>query len=208
MPTVAAALLVTLALGGHNRSEGTSRFEVVGQDRIAVSVELSVLDLPELCDVDLTLSDPDRRRAEARRLDACVEAGFPRWLRLATTDGACTLSAGGVERGEGLVVALRATATCPPLPGSTVTIDWGFFSGQRLEHISVATVVVEPGRQERALLSRRHNRLTIQVPWSSRAQVLLGGTGLATAAGLAFCARWIARRRRERRQARQTHGAP
>jgi hypothetical protein len=208
MPTIAPALLVALALGGHSRSEGTSRFELLGQDRIAIAVELSVLDLPELCDVDLTLSDPERRRAEARRLDACVEAGYPRWLRLATTDGACTLSADGVESGESLVVALRANAVCPPLPGSTLTIDWGFFSGQRLEHMSVATVVVEPGRQERALLSRRHNRLTVQIPWSGPAHMMLGGAVLAAASALVWCARSVGRRRRERLRAGQTRGAP
>jgi hypothetical protein len=163
MGAVVATLVAAAALLGHSRSEGRSRFEVDG-DRVRISIELLQLDLPELCEVDVSLTDPDRRRHEEQRLDACVETGLPRWLRLQTLDGTCTVVSTGVRRGEGLAVFIDGVATCPPLAGETLILDWGLFAGQRLDHVSTATVVVAPGVEERALLSRRHNRLKVHVP--------------------------------------------
>ena len=79
--------VVALALvAGHNRSEGSSRF-VVGDRDVQMEVSMLKLDLPELCEVDLSFSDAARHDAEAARLRQCVEVGMPRWLRLHAEGG-------------------------------------------------------------------------------------------------------------------------
>ena len=35
-------------------------------------------------------------------------------------------------------VFIDGVAACPPLPGHTLSIYWGFFAGQRLDHVSTA----------------------------------------------------------------------
>lgn len=205
---VAPALLVAMMFGAHSRSEGTSRFELHPHDRVAIVVELSILDLPELCDVDLTLSDSERRALEALRLDACIEAGLSRWLRLSTPTGSCALHPQGFERRDGRVVVIKAEAACPPLPGAALTIDWGFFAGQRLDHLNVATVVVTSGTEEKALLSRRHNRLTVNVPWPWHITAVAGASLLAASVAMGVIARTLWRRRRRRHMGHDSPDTP
>jgi hypothetical protein len=174
MGIVVATVFAAAALVGHSRSEGRSRFEVVG-DRVQITIELLQLDLPELCEVDLSLTDQDRRRQEEQRLHQCVERGLPRWLRLQTLEGSCSVVSTGVRRGEGLAVFMDGVATCPPLPGQTLMIDWGLFAGQRLDHVSTTTVVVAPGVEERALLSRRQNRLKAHIPRALPMPAIMAG---------------------------------
>lgn len=182
MGAAAAVLVAVASLVGHSRSEGRSRFEVEG-DRVQITIELLQLDLPELCEVDLSLTDPDRRRHEERRLDACVETGLPRWLRLQTLTGSCAVVSTGVHRSDGLAVFIDGVATCPHLAGETLIIDWGLFAGQRLDHVSTATIVVAPDVEERALVSRRHNRLKVHVPQPLPRPALTAAIVVATAIG-------------------------
>jgi hypothetical protein len=193
MGAVVAVVVAAASLLGHSRSEGRSRFTIDG-DRVQIAIELLQLDLPELCEVDLSVSDPDRRRHEAQRLDACVETGLPRWMRLQTLDGRCTVVSTGVRQGEGLAIFIDGVATCPPLAGGTLIIDWGLFAGQRLDHVSTATVVVAPGVEERALLSRRQNRLKVHVPRSLPIPALVAGVA-AVLAGVIAGFGWRRRRR-------------
>lgn len=202
MGVAAVAVVSALVLAGHSRSEGTSRFELQPGSRVGITVQLLTLDLPELCEVDLSLSDDDRRRREEQRFEACVESGLPRWLRLRTDDGACTVMSSGTRRGAGLQVFIDGVAACPPLPGHTLSIDWGFFAGQRLDHVSTATVVVAPGVEERALLSRRHNRLRVNVPRPFPIAVVAVLATVAAAA-LLVGALLVRRRRRPRRGSEQ-----
>lgn len=205
MAAVVAALVAAAALVGHSRSEGRSRFELQPGDRVGITIELLQLDLPELCEVDLSLTDPDRRRHEEQRLAACVEAGLPRWLRLQTLEGRCTVVSAGVRRGEGLAVFIDGVATCPPLAGQTLIIDWGLFAGQRLDHVSSATVIVAPGVEERALLSRRQNRLQVQIPQALPLPLIAAGVAAFVVAAVGAI-RW--RRQRQASSPSTAGGAP
>jgi hypothetical protein len=162
---VAAAL----ALGGHNASQGTSRFTVAddlvaGETRVDIEVELLETDLPELCNVDFGVVDAQKRRAMEERLDVCVSNGLPRWLRLHSDDRACRVSAGRSRRGDGLELWLLAEAFCPALPGHSLVVDWGMFGASSLDHQSTATVQLPDGTEVRALLSKRKNKLRVDVP--------------------------------------------
>lgn len=201
MAPAVVALAVVVAVVGHNRSEGKSSFVVdLDRDRVDIAVQIVTLDLPELCEVDLSTSDPALRAARLHRLDACVETGMPTWLKLRTDAGPCRVAGGTARLGDGFAVHLDAHALCPPLAGKTLTVDWGLFQGTSLEHTSVAELRVA-GRDDvdRALLSRRHTKLRLSLPQPRRA--LLAGA-LACALGLGFVA--IAARRWWRRR---QHGA-
>jgi len=197
MVSVAAAVvMLALGLPGHSRSEGSSRFVVdTVTDRVAITINLVTLDLPELCEVDLSLSDPDQRRLEEQRLRACVERGLPEWLRLRTDAGACQVVARDVERGQALAIALTGIASCPPLRGSTITIDWGLFASTRLDHISTATIVVGDDEiPQRTLFSRRNNKVRVKVPKPFPWAPLAGAAIAIVASSIA-----VAMRRRRQR---------
>lgn len=200
MVSVAAVVMLALALPGHSRSEGTSRFVADAvTDRVAITINLVTLDLPELCEVDLSLSDPDKRHLEEQRLQACVEGGLPEWLRLRTDAGACQVVARGVERGPGLEVTFTGTAACPPLRGATVTIDWGLFASTRLDHISTATIVVGDDEvPQRTLFSRRNNKVRVKIPKPVPWPPLVGAATAIVASGIA-----VALRRRRQLQQQQ-----
>jgi|GEM_PF-1364673 len=207
MGAVVATVVAAAALLGHSRSEGSSRFEIQPRDRVQVTIQLLQLDLPELCEVDLSITDRARHLRELQRLEACVESGLPRWVRLQTSDGHCVFASTSVGRGEELAVYINGFATCPPLPGQTLTIDWGLFAGQRLDHVSTATVIVAPGVEERALLSRRHNRLKVHIPRALPVPQIVAGVGAVVVAVLAALG-WRRRRRRQRTATPTGGGAP
>jgi hypothetical protein len=109
----------------------------------------------------------------------------------------------GVRRGEGLAVFIDGVATCPPLPGQTLIIDWGLFAGQRLDHVSTTTVGVAPGVEQRALRSRRQNRLKAHIPRALPAPAITAGLAAVVVAALTGLG-W---RRRRRLSAPTTGGA-
>lgn len=192
-------LLVLLAIAAHSRSEGTSRFRVDASGRVDIAVELTRLDLPELCDVDLALVDPARRAAMEQRLDLCIERSLPAWLRLRVDDAACTVLPGRWRRGDGLVIELGTEATCPPPTGHAVTIDWGLFHGSTLEHVSAATIALPDGTARRTLFSRRNNRVVVDVPGPRRTVAVMGVFTLAAVVVVAgVVAARVARRWRHR----------
>lgn len=196
------ATLVALALGlaGHSRSEGSSQF-VVDPDvnRVAITIDLLTVDMPELCDVDVSLSDPDQRRHEEQRLRACVERGLPGWLRLHTDEGDCQVVAVDVKRGQGFAITFTGIANCPSLAGATLTLDWGLFASTRLDHISTATIVVGTGVEpQRTLLSRRNNKVRVKIP-APRHPAAIAVVGVVVA-GVAIAAVMLVRRRRRQLQ--------
>ena len=196
------ATLVALALGlaGHSRSEGSSQF-VVDSDanRVAITIDLLTVDMPELCDVDVSLSDSDQRRHEEQRLRACVERGLPGWLRLHTDEGDCQVVAVDVKRGQGFAITFTGIANCPSLAGATLTLDWGLFASTRLDHISTATIVVGTGVEpQRTLLSRRNNKVRVKIP-APRHPAAIAVVGVVVA-GVAIAAVMLVRRRRRQLQ--------
>ncbi len=177
----AAAAALALLVAGHNASQGKSAFVVAADGHVDITVHLLELDLPELCDVDFGVTAQKRPAMEAR-LESCVAEGFPRWLRLRLGDESCPISAGRARHGQGLDIVLEAFATCPGEPaGRTLTLDWGLFASSSLDHQSTATVTLPgAGKTTMALLSKRKNKLTIDVP-THRAEV-----AAAVFAGVAF----------------------
>lgn len=196
----ATMLAVALGLAGHSRSEGSSQFLVEPDaNRVAITIDLLTVDMPELCDVDVSLSNPDQRRREEQRLRACVERGLPGWLRLHTDEGACQVAAVDVKRGQGFAITFTGMATCPSLAGATLTLDWGLFASTQLDHISTATIVVGTGVEpQRTLLSRRNNKVRIKVP-APRRLAAIAATSVVVA-GVAIVGVMLGRRRRRQLQ--------
>jgi hypothetical protein len=191
-------LLVALLLVSHAGSQGKSRFDIDDSGEVRVTVELSALDLPELCNVELSVS-PARRAEQEDRLDACIERGFPFWLRLSADATACPLKADGWRELEPptvpAVVALSATARCPA-GAQRVVIDWGFFSGTPLDHTNVARIRVPHDADRAFLFSKRAARLEVELGSAMPWRALVIAVALACGAGLFFALRAIARRRR------------
>ena len=89
---------------------------------------------------------------------------------------------------------MTGTATCPPLRGATVTIDWGLFASTRLDHVSTATIVVGDDEvPQRTLFSRRNNKVRVKVPKPAPWPALAGAATAIVASGIA-----VALRRRRR----------
>jgi hypothetical protein len=211
MWAVVVAVAVTVA--AHNRSEGSSRF-VVGEHDVQIEVNMLKLDLPELCEVDLSVSDIVKRDAETVRLRQCVEGGMSRWLRLRSegadekdgadgADGACIVGPGDVRVGDDLSITLSTRASCPPLAGRTLVIDWGFFAGQRLDHVSRVSIVVgapdggeDGGHVDRALFSQRQRKLRVKVPAAGPPAIVVGAVVGGVGVMSAVAALWRRRRRR------------
>jgi hypothetical protein len=142
----------------HNRSEGRSTFALDETGRVAITVQLSNLDLPELCNADFSVRD---REGEERKLDECLFKNFTRWIRVHGDNSACVVALGGWKENAGTVV-IDAKATCPAMP-NTLVIDWGLFAGSPLDHVSVATVTQPHAKPRLAMLSKRANKLTVDV---------------------------------------------
>lgn len=174
------ALLLLVAT--HSASEGKSAFDVSEDGAVSIDVRMGALDLPELCNVDLSVSA--RRAEQEARLDACVHKGFPLWLRVSADGHACPLAPEGWRELEPVtvppVLALSARAQCAA-PFDTLTIDWGFFRGTPLDHTSVARVRV-PGHEDRMFLfSKRASKLELEVTRGLPRAVKAIGAALALA---------------------------
>lgn len=188
-----APLLIALALlgPGHSRSEGKSSFRLHDDGRVAITVQLADLDLPELCNVDFSVAD---RIGEEAKLSRCLESGLARWLRVSADGRACPIAYGRWTARE-RTVAIEAQAQCEGRPG-TLTVDWGLFAGGALDHVSVAMFEQPHAKPRVVMLSKRSSRAVIDVagplwPW------LVAGAGMAAllAAGAGL---WWRRRSRAR----------
>lgn len=193
---LAPLLALTLLTPAHSRSEGKSTFHLDESGRVTIAVTLADADLPELCNVDLSVAERAREEAELSR---CLEEGLARWLRLSGDSRPCPIAFrrwSGRER----TVLIEADALCAALP-RTLVIDWGLFAGAPLDHVSVATVEEPHGKPRMVLLSKRSSRFVLEVarPWWPFA---LGGGALALAAMGALALGWRRRRVRAASRAR------
>jgi hypothetical protein len=187
---------LVLLLAAHSRSEGSGRFLIGTDGRIDIAITLTTPDVPELCDADLAIVDPVRRTQAEQKVTICVEEGLPRWLRLRVGDERCPIAAGAWRRGDGWTLELTTQASCPPPAGRALTIDWGFFGGSSLEHIAAAIVVLPDGSERRTLLSRRNNRVVLEIPAPPWRRALPGAAVmLVSVAALALVGRAVRRRR-------------
>jgi hypothetical protein len=165
---IGAVLVVVLAFSSHSRSEGTSRIVVGDNGHVDLRITMGTVDAPELCDTSLVLVDEARRALAEEKFSTCVEQGLARWLRLYSDDDACTIGPGSWRRQGNAAVELSAQAFCPPHAGHSLVVHWGLFQQSTLDHVSGMTVVLPDGSERRALLSRRQNRLVVDIPhrWS------------------------------------------
>jgi len=195
-----AVVVVVVAtwLGAHNASQGTSAFTVAHNGGIAVQIKLLETDLPELCDVEINLADPQRRQAAEQKLESCVARDFPSWLHWTADDVACVLTAGRYQHGPGLEIDLDADVLCDPPARRSLTLDWGLFQHSSLDHQSTSTLTLPDGSVHRALLSKRKNKVVVPVRSGPPAIALLG-TLLAIVA-VAIAGVVVGRRRRRRRR--------
>jgi hypothetical protein len=201
---LALAWFTALALAAHSNSQGKSSFALDEDGVVRIEIQLGAPDLPELCNVDLSVKD---RVTQEANLDVCLRNGLRYWLRVSLDERACPidyLAWREVEpRSLPPVIAIAANASCAR-GGAQMTIDWGLFSSTVLDHTSVAKIEV-PGREPALFaFSKRARKVTVPVGWRpSTMQVAIGGA-LAVAAALGGVAAGVAlgRRRRARTSAR------
>ncbi len=199
MPAPALLLPVLLSLAAHNTSEGKAVVDVGADGRVDVRVELVEPDLPELCDVDFGVS-PTRRIEMEEKLDVCVSREFPRWLRLRLDGDECGVEGGRFHHGDGLSVVVEAFAVCAPPAGKTLTLDWGLFASSSLDHRATTTIRLPDGSEQRALLSKRKNKLVVHVPGASPPPAVVAGVVAVVAVAVVVVAVFfvvvVARRRK------------
>jgi hypothetical protein len=177
-------IALLLLVAAHSASEGKSAFDVHEDGAVSIDVRMGALDLPELCNVDLSVTS--RRAEQEARLDACVQKGFPLWLRVSADGHACPLTPEGWRELEPVtvppVLALSARAQCKA-PIGRLTLDWGFFRGTPLDHTSVARVRIQGHEDRMFLFSKRASKLELEVErtWPWRTLALAGGAALALA---------------------------
>lgn len=159
---LALFVALTLLAPAHSRSEGKSSFSLDETGRVAISIQLSDADLPELCNVDFTV--PDRTRAEAE-LSRCLEQGLAGWLRLNGDGHPCPVAYLRWKPRE-RTITVEAEARCAALPRQLV-LDWGLFAGGALDHVSVALLEQPHAKPRMVLLSKRSSRFVLEVarPW-------------------------------------------
>jgi len=195
MNAVAVVIAAALSLVGHNNSEGSSRFVVDEHGKVAISVQLLELDMPELCDVDF--AGTDAVAVNEARVTDCVRAGLPRWLRLRVGNEACTIVGDGWHRLSALQLVIEGTASCTRPVGRALTIDWGLFGGKELEHVNSAVIVMPDGQQRPAMFARRHNKLVVEIPDPRGTRALVAAAVIVV--GIASTAVVIVLQRRRRR---------
>ena len=198
-------VVAALLLPAHNASQGKSSFVVGADGVVAIHIELLEIDLPELCDVEINLADPQRRVLAEQKLEACVARELPRWLRLRSNDDECTVFAGRTTHGPGLQVDIDGDARCAPLQGRTLTIDWGLFQSSSLNHQSTSTLTLPDGSTTRALLSKRKNRWSVPIADPRRAQA---AAVAAVVVVVALITAAVARARRRARPAPPSTSPP
>lgn len=189
----AVVLALVLAAPAHNSSEGKSIFTLEPDGRVAISIQVGELDVPELCNADLSVAD---RAREEQKLTACLEQGVPRWLRLSGDGRTCPVAFLRWARRE-RTVTVDATAVCAALPRQLI-IDWGLFVASALDHVSVALIEQPWAKPRLVMLSRRSSRFVLDVarPWWVLALVVVVAAVLFGSAG------WFWRRRRATARAR------
>jgi hypothetical protein len=197
-------LLPAVFVAAHSASVGESRFDVDVDDASGAHVDITIRliepDLKELCDVEFGVVDAQKLRYLEERVSTCVAAGMPQWLRLRSGGSACAVSGGRFARGAGAAVELRAAAQCPPLAGRTLIIDWGLFLSSGFDHQSHATLTFANGQAPvQALLSRRRNKVVVDVDGGVSAVAVVAGVVCAVAVVLVGLGLAVRRARRARR---------
>lgn len=194
MSAVAVVIAAVLSLAGHNNSEGSSRFVVDEHGRVAISLQLLELDMPELCDIDF--AGTDAIDVNEARLTACVRAGLPRWLRLGVGNDACTIVGDGWHRLSALQLVIEGTASCARPVGKALTIDWGLFGGKELEHVNSAVIVMPDGQHRPAMFARRHNKLVVEIPDPRGTRAIVAAAVIVVGAVITAVVLLLQRRRR------------
>ena len=195
---LAAVLVLGSGVAAHNRSEGRARFVLEESGRLDVKITLSTLDMPELCNLDLSTTNEGLRAERLSQLDVCVRRDLPRLLRATADAGtACPVlvERTGVER---MTVSIDAIANCPRLPDERLRVDWGLFAGTPLDHVAVTTFEQPHDKPKLVLLSKRQNKLVVDVAHPVWPTVAAAGAAalLVLVAGIALV---VVRRRRGRR---------
>ena len=194
---VAALLFAALALlPAHSRSEGRVKLKLDDTGRLDVKITLSTLDMPELCDLDLSASDKAVRDERIGRLDTCIRKELPVLLRVrADASTACNVVVASttVEKGT---VAIDAMASCPSFPNECVTIDWGLFAGHPLDHVSVTTFEQPHAKPKLLMLSKRSSKLVVDIVHPLWPKIVGASLALVLVIALLALAFVLVRRRR------------
>jgi hypothetical protein len=193
---VAALVIAALSLlPAHARSEGRAKFKLDDTGRVDVKITLSTLDMPELCNLDLAVSDVNVRAERLRLLDTCIRKDLPSLLRVRADATSCNVvvASTAVEKGT---VSIDAMASCPQFPDARVIVDWGLFAGHPLDHVAVTTFEQPHARPKLVMLSKRSNKLVVDIVHPLWPKVL--GASLALLVVIVALAVVVVRARRRR----------
>jgi hypothetical protein len=177
-----------MLLAMHSQSRGALLL-TQEHNQVHARIELSVLDVPELCGSGVVW------RGDASEVESCVRGRPLATLRMVQR-GACALDSWRAIAAPPADVHLLGTWTCPHDEGE-VQLDWGPFAGTELQHIAMASFAGADGRTDKTLLSRQATRW--QFALSAPANVMgWWWTAAAIAAGAALLAGVWMRTRRAR----------
>jgi hypothetical protein len=161
------ALVLLTLLSGHTRNNGRAGLSTVGDRGVEVVMELSTLDLPELCQLELppNLSAEELRERVTTEIEPCARGGVPAWVRLRGDGHDCGIGLTNVDV-KGQALTIEASASCPQ-PVDVLVVDWTMFAGTSLDFTTLLKVRPRDGWFARApsvhLLSKRSTSITVEV---------------------------------------------
>jgi hypothetical protein len=137
----------------HSQSRGALDIAVRDAGVVNVRVELSMLDVPELCDA------PEGTREVDDRVRGCVVRAIESGMHMSTVER-CTWGTVDVQqRGADL----HATSTLSCAPGARMSVDWGVFAATSLQHVAVARATVGDKVFE-TILSKQRTKWEFALP--------------------------------------------
>ena len=159
MHALVLALVLAPLAPQHARSEGRARFDLDDTGRLDMEITLSELDMPELCNIDL--SNRALRAERLRELDVCLTRDIPRLVRVQVDEGSCPLLVHRVAAEKNTVTAV-AVASCPSFP-SRLIVHWGLFAATPLDHVAVASFSQPHAAPKLVMLSKRSAKLVVDI---------------------------------------------
>jgi hypothetical protein len=192
-------VMVLASLAAHNASQGRSSFDLDDDGTMRIEIQISEVDLPELCNVDFAVHD---RVKQERNLEGCLRGGLPFWVRIRADERECKVEYLAWRELEPRtlppVLAINALAKCDEVP-SQLGIDWGLFVGSPLDHTSVAKIEAPHVDPRVFAFSKRARKLDISLTphWLVGAEIAGAAVAvLALGVGVALLARKLMRARR------------
>jgi uncharacterized integral membrane protein len=173
----------------HSQSRGALDIRVL-DDAVDVRIELSMQDIPELCDLQTDVVDD--------RVRACLMRAIGQGVHV-STDRRCAWGSIDVQQHG---VDVHATSTLRCTRGASLTVDWGLFAATSLQHIAIARAAAG-GAVFETMLSKQRTKWEFALP-QGRTHVpvvgavllmVIGSVVVGVMVGVMVGAVWLVRRR-------------